>query len=194
MLLISKPARILRARSNRLSLLRVVPTRYSLLRLRMVARFPSLTTPRSKIHTLRAFPHFRSTVRSKHRRATVPLSPDMDMDVTDAQRCTSDVRKGRRESSALAKCHRAENQADSIELYNCACSSERDRLHGVDAIVVGYYRGEDLLYVARVRNGFVPASRRQVFTKLKLLLTPKCPFANLPEAYKGRWGEGLINR
>ena len=62
---------------------------------------------------------------------------------------------------------------------------------GVDAIVVGYYRGEDLLYVARVRNGFVPASRRQVFARLKPLLTPKCPFANLPEAYKGRWGEGL---
>jgi len=63
--------------------------------------------------------------------------------------------------------------------------------HGVDAIVVGYYRGEDLIYVARVRNGFVPASRRHVFAKLKPLLTPKCPFANLPEAYKGRWGEGL---
>ena len=72
-LLISKPARILRDRSNRLSLLRVVPTRYSLLRLRMAARFPSLTTLRSKIHTLLAFPYFRSTVRSKHRRATVPV-------------------------------------------------------------------------------------------------------------------------
>ena len=34
---------------------------------------------------------------------------------------------------------------------------------GVDIIVVRYYRGEDLLYVARVRNGFLPASRRQVF-------------------------------
>ena len=63
--------------------------------------------------------------------------------------------------------------------------------HGVDAIVVGYYRGEDLLYVARVRNGFVPASRRQVFARLKPLLIPKWPFVNLPERHKGRWGEGL---
>jgi len=63
--------------------------------------------------------------------------------------------------------------------------------YGVDAIVVGYYQGKDLLYVARVRNGFVPASRRQVFARLKPLLTPKCPFANLPERHKGRWGEGL---
>jgi DNA ligase D-like protein (predicted ligase) len=63
--------------------------------------------------------------------------------------------------------------------------------HGVDAIVVGYYRGENLIYVARVRNGFVPASRRQVFAKLKPLLISKCPFVNLPETHKGRWGEGL---
>jgi bifunctional non-homologous end joining protein LigD len=61
----------------------------------------------------------------------------------------------------------------------------------VDAIVVGYYRGEDLIYVARVRNGFVPASRRQVFARLKLLIISKCPFVNLPETHKGRWGEGL---
>ena len=63
--------------------------------------------------------------------------------------------------------------------------------HGVDAIVVGYYRGEDLIYVARVRNGFVPASRRQIFARLKPLIISKCPFVNLPERHKGRWGEGL---
>jgi bifunctional non-homologous end joining protein LigD len=63
--------------------------------------------------------------------------------------------------------------------------------HGVDAIIVGYYGGKELVYVARVRNGFVPASRRQVFEKLKSLSISKCPFANLPETYKGRWGDGL---
>jgi bifunctional non-homologous end joining protein LigD len=63
--------------------------------------------------------------------------------------------------------------------------------HGVDAIVVGYYRSKDLTYVARVRNGFVSASRREVFAKLRPLVAPNCPFANLPETLKGRWGEGL---
>jgi len=63
--------------------------------------------------------------------------------------------------------------------------------HGVDAIVVGYYRGQNLIYVARVRNGFIPASRRQVFAKLRPLLISGCPFVNLPETHKGRWGEGL---
>jgi ATP-dependent DNA ligase len=63
--------------------------------------------------------------------------------------------------------------------------------HGVDTIVVGYYRGDDLIYVARVRNGFVPASRRHIFARLRPLLIPKCAFANLPETHKGRWSEGL---
>src|SRR5215469_7489642 len=83
----------------------------------------------------RSWPQARTTIIASMKLVII-RTPDMD--VTDAQHCTSDVCKGRRESSALAKCHRAENQADSIELYTCACSSERDRLHGVDAIVVGY--------------------------------------------------------
>ena len=33
----------------------------------------------------------------------------------------------------------------------------------LDSIILGYYKGQDLIYVARVRNGFVPASRRQLF-------------------------------
>ncbi len=63
--------------------------------------------------------------------------------------------------------------------------------HGLDAIIVGYYRGKDLIYVARTRNGFVPASRRRAFEKLRPLVTPKCPFVNLPETRKARWGEAL---
>ena len=63
--------------------------------------------------------------------------------------------------------------------------------HGLDSIIVGYYKGDDLIYVARVRNGFVPASRRQVFEKLRSLVTPECPFVNLPETHRSRWGKGL---
>ena len=62
---------------------------------------------------------------------------------------------------------------------------------GVDSIIVGFYRGSDLIYVARVRAGFVPATRRQVFVKLQPLQILACPFVNLPEAEKGRWGTGL---
>ena len=63
--------------------------------------------------------------------------------------------------------------------------------HGVDSIIVGFYREKNLIYVARVRKGFVPATRRMVFEKLKPLVRSNCPFVNLPETHKGRWGEGL---
>jgi len=63
--------------------------------------------------------------------------------------------------------------------------------HGFDSLIVGYYEGDKLMYVARTRNGFVPASRRQVFSKLKHLVTPECPFVNLPETRRSRFGEEL---
>jgi len=63
--------------------------------------------------------------------------------------------------------------------------------HGFDSLIVGYYRGKDLVYVARVRNGFVPASRRQVFQKIRHLVSPTMPFANLPDTHKSRWGDEL---
>ncbi len=60
-----------------------------------------------------------------------------------------------------------------------------------DAILVGYFEGSKLMFAARVRNGFVPSLRTGVFRKFKGLESRKCPFANLPESEKGRWGEGL---
>jgi DNA ligase D-like protein (predicted ligase) len=63
--------------------------------------------------------------------------------------------------------------------------------HGVDSLIVGYYRGKDLVYVARVRAGFVPATRRKVFEKLGGLRQPDCPFVNLPDKRPSRWGENL---
>ena len=60
-----------------------------------------------------------------------------------------------------------------------------------DALIVGFYRGKDLMFAGRVRAGFVPATRREVFAKIKELQIQKCPFANLPEREPGRWGQGL---
>jgi len=60
-----------------------------------------------------------------------------------------------------------------------------------DAVLVGYFERNKLMFAARVRNGFVPALRAGVFRKFKGLEIRKCPFANLPESSKGRWGEGL---
>ena len=60
-----------------------------------------------------------------------------------------------------------------------------------DALVIGYYEQDRLLFATRTRNGFTPATRQQVFRKFQALEIPECPFANLPEARSGRWGQGL---
>jgi DNA ligase D-like protein (predicted ligase) len=60
-----------------------------------------------------------------------------------------------------------------------------------DALIFGYYEGNRLLYAGRTRNGFTPSSREQLYKKFRGLEIPLCPFANLPEARPGRWGQGL---
>jgi DNA ligase D-like protein (predicted ligase) len=60
-----------------------------------------------------------------------------------------------------------------------------------DALVIGYYDGDRLMYASRTRNGFTPALRQQLFKKFRGLEIPECPFVNLPEAKSGRWGQGL---
>jgi DNA ligase D-like protein (predicted ligase) len=60
-----------------------------------------------------------------------------------------------------------------------------------DALVFGYYDGDQLIYAARTRNGFTPLVRSQLFKRFRGLEIPDCPFVNLPEARSGRWGQGL---
>jgi ATP-dependent DNA ligase len=37
-----------------------------------------------------------------------------------------------------------------------------------DALILGYYEGDRLMYVARTRNGFTPTMRQQLFKKFRL--------------------------
>jgi DNA ligase D-like protein (predicted ligase) len=57
----------------------------------------------------------------------------------------------------------------------------------LDALIVGYYQGDKLMFASKVRNGFVPRLRREVWAKLKHLQTDACPFANLPEKKRTQW-------
>jgi bifunctional non-homologous end joining protein LigD len=60
--------------------------------------------------------------------------------------------------------------------------------HDFDALLVGYFDQGKLLFVGKIRNGFVPHVRAQVFQRFKGLETPVCPFANLPEPKNARRG------
>jgi hypothetical protein len=66
--------------------------------------------------------------------------------------------------------------------------------HGIDSLIVGEYSGKKLMYVSRVHAGLVPASRRNIFQKFRPLAIDKCPFVNLPETVRSRWGENVLTR
>jgi hypothetical protein len=60
-----------------------------------------------------------------------------------------------------------------------------------DALIFGYWEGDRLMYAARKRSEFTPALREHLHQRFRGLETSGCPFANLPEARAGPWGEGL---
>jgi DNA ligase D-like protein (predicted ligase) len=62
---------------------------------------------------------------------------------------------------------------------------------GFDALLVGVYENKKLVFVAKVKNGFVPRVRDELFPALEPLRTANCPFKNLPEKRSSRWGETI---
>jgi bifunctional non-homologous end joining protein LigD len=60
-----------------------------------------------------------------------------------------------------------------------------------DSLLVGYYDGQVLLCAGKVRSGFTPHLRAEVFNRIRGLERSHCPFANLPSTRRGRWGEGV---
>jgi ATP-dependent DNA ligase len=70
-----------------------------------------------------------------------------------ARRLDSPYEPGRR-SGAWVK-HRVAQQQDFL------VGGYIPGTHGIDSLIVGYYSGKELMYVARVRAGLVPALRRE---------------------------------
>jgi bifunctional non-homologous end joining protein LigD len=62
---------------------------------------------------------------------------------------------------------------------------------GFDYLAAGYYQGDDLIFIAKLRNGFTPDLKRQVAARFKGRETRQCPFANLPEPKGARRGEAI---
>ena len=63
--------------------------------------------------------------------------------------------------------------------------------NGIDAILVGCYSGTHLCFAAKVRAGFTPHVRRDVFAQLKRLHIGTCPFDDLPSSKASHWGGGV---
>ena len=68
---------------------------------------------------------------------------------------------------------------------------QRNQVNTVFTLGIVLKASDHRCFLARVRNGFVPASRRQVFEKIRPLVSPTMPFVNLPDEHPSRWGENL---
>jgi bifunctional non-homologous end joining protein LigD len=64
--------------------------------------------------------------------------------------------------------------------------------NGFDSVLVGYYEKRKFLFAGKVRAGFTPRTRADVWDRIGKLEIAKCPFANLPNSTgKSHWGEGI---
>jgi hypothetical protein len=54
--------------------------------------------------------------------------------------------------------------------------------------LVAYHEGRDLIYAGRIRAGLWGIETSAAVSELRI---EHCPFRNLPERIRGRWGEGL---
>ena len=61
----------------------------------------------------------------------------------------------------------------------------------VESLVVGTYEDGKLICAGKVRQGLNPRWRVELGERLRPLLIPECPFANLPNSTKSHWGEGI---
>jgi bifunctional non-homologous end joining protein LigD len=67
---------------------------------------------------------------------------------------------------------------------------EGNRKH-FGALLVGYYQGGRLWYASRVGTGYSSKELQVLSKRMESLIVNECPFANVPEARTGRWGQGL---
>jgi ATP-dependent DNA ligase len=58
-------------------------------------------------------------------------------------------------------------------------------------LLAGYYEAAKLIFVAKIKNGFLPALKLEISKRFRRLETDVCPFANLPEPKTARRGEAL---
>jgi bifunctional non-homologous end joining protein LigD len=67
---------------------------------------------------------------------------------------------------------------------------EGSRMH-FGAVIVGYYKGKDLVFAGKVGTGFNAKLLRSLHGKFKGIAREDCPFVNLPLPRGGKWGQGI---
>jgi bifunctional non-homologous end joining protein LigD len=113
----------------------------------------------------------------------VAAAKEQGLEGTVAKRIDSHYEAGER-SGAWLKYKTNKGQELVIGGYKPATNA-------FEYLLVGYYEGKHLIFVAKIKNGFTPALRRQLAERFNGLETKVCPFSNLPEPKSARRGEAL---
>jgi bifunctional non-homologous end joining protein LigD len=92
-----------------------------------------------------------------------------------------------RRSGAWVKFKITKNQEFVIGGYTLA---EGSRSH-FGSLLVGYQSPNGLLFAGRVGTRFSEKVLASLYGKCQKLKQPSCPFINLPEKSRGRWGLGI---
>jgi bifunctional non-homologous end joining protein LigD len=58
-------------------------------------------------------------------------------------------------------------------------------------LLVGVYEDKKLLFTGKVGTGFTTTLLRSLSDRLKSLSQPDCPFSNLPETRRARYGQAI---
>jgi len=103
-----------------------------------------------------------------------------------AKRRNSVYESGRR-SGAWVKFKITKSQEFVIGGYTLP---EGTRSH-FGSLLVGYHGPDGVMFASRVGTGFSEKVLANLYVKLQKLKQPECPFVNLPEKTKGRWGLGI---
>jgi bifunctional non-homologous end joining protein LigD len=59
------------------------------------------------------------------------------------------------------------------------------------SLIVGFYRGRELVFAGKVGTGFNTKLLRSLFSRFKEILRESCPFVNLPLPRGSKWGQGI---
>jgi bifunctional non-homologous end joining protein LigD len=59
------------------------------------------------------------------------------------------------------------------------------------SLLVGYYKANQLFFAGRVGTGFSDKLPADLYAGLQKIRRDSCPFVNLPEKRRGRWGQGI---
>ncbi|HEY1791276.1 MAG TPA: non-homologous end-joining DNA ligase [Opitutaceae bacterium] len=134
------------------------------------------------------------------RRGALQLSPVFNTDPSElfevakerglegivVKRPKSLYESGRRSGSWM-KC---KVQAEQEVVIGGYTAPQRSRQH-FGALLVGYNQGGRLVYAGKVGTGFSDADLACLYEKFQRLRSKACPFANLPEKGRPRYGTGM---